>query len=180
MSDPAVWIRFAAMFALALMTTAVWTQFLPLFSSEPDSGKLYRRWCNGLSAGLAIISFVVLSGVEGIIKQPSAAEHIRIMYPYFGIVLLFVFISAILFIASIWKPVWGYGAAAAHILTLVSFAVTRQIGQNNGVSQYVDVSKMPLDVQWSPLIAFLVIFVLGLVVIAWMVKQVIVNKQVSG
>ena len=36
---------------------------------------------------------------------------------------------------------------------------------------YCDVLAQPTDVQWSPLVMFLVVFVLGLGVIGWMLAQ---------
>ncbi|MDR0870329.1 MAG: hypothetical protein LBN39_06005 [Planctomycetaceae bacterium] len=176
MKDPAVWIRLTTMFSLGLMTTAVWAVLSVPFTGSGLSGnskKDYCFWTGKLAAVLAILSAVLLTGVESIIKTPFAAEHIKIMYPYFGVVLLFVYGTAIFLIAANWKPVWFYAGVVSHVLTLANFGIIRQIGQNRGVAAFVDVAKLPTDVQWSPLIAFLVAFVLGLGIIAWMVKQVI-------
>ena len=51
----------------------------------------------------------------------------------------------------------------------------RQIGQNAGMVKFngIDVSALPEAVQWDTLIAFVVCFLLGVVVIAWMVAQCI-------
>jgi hypothetical protein len=175
MRDEAVWIRLATMFALGLMTTAVWGQLLPFFpAGEYESAEAeakYRRWCAGLSQFLSIFAAVILVAVEGLIKQPTAAEHVKIMYPYFGFVLFPVFLTVILCFVSLWQRTFGIIAVAVHFLTLAGFGVVRQVGQNTGVVSFVDVSKIPEQVQWSPLISFLIIFVLGLGVIAWMVKQ---------
>ena len=55
-------------------------------------------------------------------------------------------------------------------LTLGFFAVTRQKIQNAELTDYFDVSALPLEIQWSPLFAFLATFVVGLLVIVWMIR----------
>ena len=55
-------------------------------------------------------------------------------------------------------------------LVLGLFGIARQMIQNSNLRDYLDVSKMPLDVQWSPLLAFLGIFILGLFLILWMIR----------
>jgi hypothetical protein len=52
-------------------------------------------------------------------------------------------------------------------------AVSRQIVQNINLKPFVDVSAQPTDVQWGPLAMFLIVFVIGVVVVGWMVAQVV-------
>ena len=70
--------------------------------------------------------------------------------------------------------------AAASLMGLVQFAVlginaiSRQVVQNlelNSVASF-SITKQPEAVQWSPLVFFLAVFVLGLAVVAWMIFQV--------
>lgn len=54
-------------------------------------------------------------------------------------------------------------------------AVSRQIVQNinlKNLTPSFDVLGQPTDVQWGPLLMFLIVFVLGLGVVAWMLAQV--------
>ncbi len=69
---------------------------------------------------------------------------------------------------------------AASLIGLVQFAVlginavSRQVVQNlelNSVAKF-SITKQPEAVQWSPLVFFLAVFVLGLAVVAWMIFQV--------
>jgi hypothetical protein len=67
---------------------------------------------------------------------------------------------------------------AASLIGLAQFAVlglntaSRQLVQLVEMSPYFDVAKQPVETQWSPLIIFLVAFVLGLGVIARMICQI--------
>ena len=51
-------------------------------------------------------------------------------------------------------------------------AISRQVVQNLNLKPYFDVLAQPTDVQWGPLAMFLVVFVLGLGVVAWMLGQI--------
>ena len=51
-------------------------------------------------------------------------------------------------------------------------AASRQVVQHLELARYFDISKQPIETQWSPLVIFLIAFVLGLGVIAWMIRQV--------
>nr|BAL58465.1 hypothetical protein HGMM_OP2C015 [Candidatus Acetothermum autotrophicum] len=52
-------------------------------------------------------------------------------------------------------------------------AISRQILQNIELSKFFDVTAEPVNLQLSPLIVFLVLFVLGLGVVAWMIAKVL-------
>jgi hypothetical protein len=93
-------------------------------------------------------------------------------YPYFGFVLLSAYtVFMVLLIAKTGLTMLVGMATVFQFLTLAVFGVVRQIGQNNGMARLVDVSQLPEAVQWDTLIAFVVIFLLGVGVIVWMVAQ---------
>jgi hypothetical protein len=50
-------------------------------------------------------------------------------------------------------------------------ALSRQIVQNINLMPYLNVADQPVDVQWGPLVMFLIAFVIGLGVIGWMMAQ---------
>lgn len=56
------------------------------------------------------------------------------------------------------------------LLTLALYAVTRQIIQNAQIKETLDVWSLPTRVEWSPLILFLVLFVLGMGVVFWLLR----------
>ena len=84
-----------------------------------------------------------------------------------------------------WLLIWrarnaaAIGRGSASLLGLVQFAVlgvnaiSRQVVQNFELSSiFLRDHQQTAKVQWSPLLAFLVMFVLGLAVVAWMIFQV--------
>jgi hypothetical protein len=57
-------------------------------------------------------------------------------------------------------------------------AISRQWLQNAEINRFVSLGQEPVNVQWSPLLLFLLLFVLGLAVVGWMVWQVVqVHRQ---
>lgn len=63
------------------------------------------------------------------------------------------------------------GATQFGVLALN--AISRQWLQNAEIGRYLTLGREAVNVQWSPLILFLISFVVGLAIIAWMVSQVI-------
>jgi hypothetical protein len=61
----------------------------------------------------------------------------------------------------------------AQIGALGLHATSRQIVQNLELAPYLKLGSEPVNVQWSPLVLFLVLFVAGVGVIVWMVAQVV-------
>ena len=130
----------------------------------------YRRWSVTLALLMAAIGAAILTGTEGYLKTAGGAE----IYPYFGWILLIaytVLLALLLAKAKRGSAMVVAIATALQFLTLAGFGVIRQIGQNAGVAKFVDVSTLPEAVQWDTLIAFVVCFLLGVIVIVWMVAQ---------
>jgi hypothetical protein len=72
-------------------------------------------------------------------------------------------------------------AGIAQFAAIALNAVSRQIVQNAELAKYLDVSAEPVNLQLSPLVVFLVLFVAGLAVLAWMVAQVMkANKALPA
>ena len=54
-------------------------------------------------------------------------------------------------------------------VTLTFFAITRQIIQNEQIKNYLDVRAIPVQMQLSPLLVFLLVFLFGAALIYWMI-----------
>ncbi len=63
-----------------------------------------------------------------------------------------------------------YGVLAAN-------ALSRQIVQDTELGAYLDVRAQPVNVQWSPLILFLLLFIGGLGLVVWMIRQVVISGR---
>ncbi len=59
----------------------------------------------------------------------------------------------------------------AQALSLLFNAITRQIVQVRELAQHVDLSSLPLHIQLSPILLFLITFVIGLIVTMWLLKM---------
>jgi len=161
----------------------------------------YRQWTMTLACMLAFLGVAILTYTEYVVKTDpfaaiknatsadaivlplavlenplSAAAHstLAIAYPYFGWVLLLACVTfVVLLLAKTGSALFVALAAVSHFLTLAAFGIIRQIGQNAGMAKFsgIEVAKLPELVQWDTLIAFLVCFLLGVGIIAWMIVQ---------
>jgi hypothetical protein len=67
---------------------------------------------------------------------------------------------------------WASLVGLAQFGVLGINAASRQVVQHLEIRPYYDIVRQPTDVQWSPLVIFLIIFLLGLGLVAWMIQQV--------
>jgi hypothetical protein len=71
------------------------------------------------------------------------------------------------------------GRATATWIGLAQFgvlainAISRQTVQNLEIGEFLDLAAQPTSVQWSPLVMFLGVFVVGVAAVAWMLAQVV-------
>jgi hypothetical protein len=175
--DSMLWMRLATMFGLGLMTAGVWAAFDSHFLLRAEAAGVpvqYRQWTTTLALIMTFVGVVILIpiGTEFVIQ--SRSDHASTTaYPCFDYVLVLAsFVFTAFLLAKKTSKSWLVGIAAiVQFLTLATFGVIRQIGQNEGMATFIDVSKLPEAVQWDTLIAFLVCFLLGVGVIVWMVAQ---------
>jgi hypothetical protein len=187
-SDPVMWLRLMTMFGLGLITAGVWATFdahVLMRSNAPDVPEKYRQWTTTLALLMTFIGAAILTSIEYVVKtgaDPAAQIYpaLSIAYPYFGAVLFSYLTFMVLLIAKVQSATLKTSsallvgiAAVLQFLTLAVFGVIRQIGQNTGIAtfQETNVATLPEAVQWDTLIAFVVIFLLGVGVIVWMVAQ---------
>jgi multisubunit Na+/H+ antiporter MnhB subunit len=64
-------------------------------------------------------------------------------------------------------------AGLLQVVVLALNAISRQVVQNTELRRFVDVTAERLNIQWSPLVLFLLLFVGGLTVVAWMVTKAV-------
>jgi hypothetical protein len=180
--NPVLWVRLATMFGLGLITAGVWAVFDWHFLMQSNAQNVparYRQWTTTLALLMSFAGVVILTGTEYVVKT-GTYPALATAYPFFGWVLLLactVFVALLL--AKRGSATLVGIAAALQFLTLAGFAVIRQIGQNQGMAKFIDVSTQPEMVQWDTLIAFLVCFLLGVGVIVWMVVQCVKCADVS-
>lgn len=198
MRDPALWRHLLTMFLLGTVTTAIYAVVDSHFflKAKSDEDTAYRNWTLKFAALLGIIGAVAFSLVFleylGMLL-PKFNEHgktipglwydVKYEVGTFWIFALFMSLAAA--VGSVFLVMSGKKSRlgslilmiGSYLVFMVSFVVIRQTIQNVKISKYVKLNEIPVDVQWSPLIVFLIVFVLGAAVIAWMVRQIYICEK---
>lgn len=185
-TDPRLLPRWLMMFGLAIGTTSAWMMFDAGWFAGGESED-YKRWVSATAWKLAAVSaawfavtgsWYVFGTWEAEIRQTMFSggwmvlTGVTAVVPGLPLALMFLWRA---------KPV---DRTMASLIGLAQFAVlginaiSRQVVQNLKIFEYLNLAEQPLDVQWGPLVMFLVIFVAGLGVVAWMIAQV-VGKPVN-
>ena len=179
-----LWLRFAGMFGLALLTTGNWaifdSHFLIKTSTEQDAA--YRKWAISFSTRISWIGLIFASGAFSwyfwiLDTHEELKFFFQFPWGFFPIfVILLPLVPSLLLTQSVRtdrvRPLILSGLFLGEVFLLGSFVVARQLIQNAEVGRFVRVDLIPTSVSWSPLLAFLLIFVCGALVICWIVRQV--------
>ncbi len=181
LADPSLWPRWLLMFGLALLTTSAWSVVDAAFFAGGETTD-YRRWVQGFAWKLAAVglAWIMVSGAWyslGTWPRPVRAAMFHLPW---GLLTLLTAAAPLVPPALLWGTrraaltrAVALSVAAAQIGVLALNAVSRQVVQNIEVARLVDVSRQPLDVQLGPLVLFLAVFLGGLVVVGWMIRQVV-------
>jgi hypothetical protein len=180
--DPRLWPRWLLMFGLALTTTGAWAALDSAWFARRESDA-YRQWAKGFSwklYSLGALWFAVAGAWYSFGAWPAATKQVMFARPW---VLLTAATAAapalpwlLLLVAR--RGQGGIGRGWASLVGLAQFGVlginaaSRQVVQHLEIRSYYDIVRQRADVQWSPLVIFLVLFLLGLGLVAWMIQQV--------
>jgi hypothetical protein len=189
-ADASMWARWLMFFGLALMTTAAWTVVDSAFLAARES-EAYRRWAADFAWKLATAGlawFVVTGALYAFGTWRSEVQHAMLWGP---LVLLTLVTAAspvlpwfLLFRQRSQEGTITRQAAAligaAQFGVLAVNAISRQIVQNVELSGYYRAAARAEEVQWSPLVMFLMVFVAGVAVVAWMIAQALKAKPAVG
>ncbi|MBM3470263.1 MAG: hypothetical protein FJX73_05670 [Armatimonadetes bacterium] len=184
-ADPTLWPRWLMMFGLALTTTAAYLVVDAAFFAAKESDA-YRRWVSGFALRLytAGAAWFALMGTWYTFGTWSP-ELRQTMFG--GSLVVLTALTALgpglpwaLILAQsrkVRRPL-ALATALAQVGVMALNAVSRQVLQNAELRRYLDVAAEKANVQWSPLIVFLITFAVGAGVIGWMiVKAVAAAKQ---
>jgi hypothetical protein len=177
-SDPTLLPRWMMMFGLALTTTAAW-MVLDAAWFGVGEGRAYRCWVRRFAPLLYIVGTVWFAGFGTWYVFGAWPPVVREAMWSLPALLLTVAtgMAPVIPLALMWLPrtivftrPLAAGIALAQFAVLGINATSRQVVQNIELQGYYDVLAQPTAVEWSPLVMFLVTFVLGLAVIAWMIS----------
>ncbi|MDR7421549.1 MAG: hypothetical protein QN159_03660 [Armatimonadota bacterium] len=181
--DPQVLPRWLMVFGLALTTTAAYAIVDAAFFAvrEPEA---YRRWIARFALGLYTVGIGWFATAGSWYAFGTWIPEVRALM--FGPLVLLTALTA-LGPGLVWvlvaaqrrgvRPRLALTAAAAQVAVLALNGVSRQVVQNAELRRFLDVAAGRVEVQWSPLVLFVVLFVAGLAVAAWMVVQALRAAQ---
>lgn len=165
-----------------LGTTAAWVIFDAAWFARRETPE-YRQWARRFSLKLytvAIVCFAAVGTWYVFLTWTPEVRKAMFAWPWLPLTLATAAAMGLpwLLIYRLQKRA-EVGRGLASLLGLVQFAVlgvnavSRQVVQNLELARYsFDITKQPEAVQWSPLVFFLAVFVLGLAVVSWMIYQV--------
>ncbi|OGC92416.1 MAG: hypothetical protein A2W25_17085 [candidate division Zixibacteria bacterium RBG_16_53_22] len=185
-SDPTFWPRWLLMFGMALMTVSAYIAIDCGFLGRKMDAD-YRKWATGFAykpylVGLAWYGVAAAWYMFG--AWPNDLRTLIFAGSWLPLTILTaiapVAVAAILTAASrkeTVSPRLAFVVGMTQLLVLAFNAVNRQVVQNAELGRYFDVTAEQVKTQWSPMILFLVLFVIGVGIIIWMLRQLTVSKQ---
>jgi hypothetical protein len=179
-ADSSLWPRWLMMFGLALTTTAAYVIFDAAFFAGKESED-YKRGATGLALRihtLGIAWFAIAGSWYVFSTWPAERQQMMFSGPLLILTVLTAVSPALPWLLILAgrrgaTRMLAFIIALAQIVVLALNAVSRQIVQNAELSKFLDVTAEPVKMQWSPLILFLLSFVLGLGIIVWMISKVV-------
>ena len=181
LGDPTLWPRWLLMFGLALGTTAVWLLFDAFWLNRTAGDEAYRQWALGFARKLYTFGMLWTAAAGTWYVFGTWSEGLR--KTMFESPLLALTVATaiapglpwLLMMTANWcsdKRATVAAIAFCQFGVLGINAVSRQTVQNINLQPFLDVLAQPVDVQWGPLVMFLVVLVIGLALIGWMIVQI--------
>ena len=181
-ADPSLWPRWLMLFGLAVTTAAAWVGFDSAWFAAADSAD-YRRWARGFAWKLHAVGMIWFAAAGSLYVFGTWEESVRERMLHSPMLAHTLLTGAapgavwlLLLLLSRQDADRGRPLAAlvglAQVGVLGINAVSRQIVQNIEIEPFSKGLWANVATQWSPLIVFLVLFVAGLGVVAWMIAQV--------
>lgn len=184
LTDQTLWPRWFMMFGLALTTVGAYTAFdAGIFATRESQD--YKRWVAGFAWGLytvGLIWFAIMGSWYVFGTWPTEVREQMFASPLMLLTALTAFAPGLpwlLLLAQRQKisQILAVATGAAQFGVLALNAISRQMVQNIELSKFLDVTAEPINMQWSPLVVFLALFVLGLGVVAWMIIKVLAAER---
>ena len=206
-SETTLWYRYGAMFGLALTTVAFWTFFdatvlIPKrrekSPEELQADDDYRRWAGTFATLVAWLGgaiaaacfyhctgFVKSNPVTAVMFADDTAHTFRyVLYAAMFAPFLAAVALSVAKLLRLGRFSTAITVALCQLVALSTFAIARQWVQNIEISQIVPVVQLKENTQLtsiytSPVVVFLVLFMIGAVVIAWMIRQMAIAPKAA-
>lgn len=161
--------RYIMVYGLSLGTVAAYFAFDRHILKGDD--RISPQELRSLILGLTFLGLVIFGA--------AALPYLRQIQPYLkgigfwkglaGLGPFLALLGAILYAVQPGKAM-AIVLVIFQALSLLFNAITRQIVQVRELSAYVNLSKLPMNLQWSPILLFLITLVLGVVVLVWLLR----------
>jgi hypothetical protein len=182
-SEPTLLPRWLMMFGLALLTVAVYAVMDGWFFAGKES-KEYRAWVPGFAVKLGALGLVwyAVCGAWYVFMAMPAGSKAYLLGPALILTVLTAALPGLAWLLILLQAK-GLNQALAlltvvvHFLALALQAISRQFVQNVEVARYIDIAGVKLNPQWDVFILFLVLFIAGLGVVFWMIRQCVVANR---
>jgi len=177
-------VRFVMAFGLAFVVLSTYL-FLDAKALAGRESAEYRSWAGGAARNVALIGLLLFAvgGFPYIFVSTSEAIRTALFSPphiVFTVLAMALPVVAAALVVAGGRAGLGLAWLTAFVMFLAvgANAIVRQEVQNLRLAEYVNFAAEPVNTQLSPLILFLVLFVAGLGVLAWMVAKVVqVNRR---
>ncbi len=179
-TDPRLWPRWLMFFSLAWTTLVVWLVVDTAWRSSRPS-EAYRQWVARTAWKVYTAGMVgfALFGAWYLYTWAAEVRSGMLSWPTIVLTGLTAVSPGWVWLGLVWCAREGSppGRILATFLALGQLAVlalnatSRQIVQNLEIGRFFAVSSQPEEVQWSPLVVFLILFALGAGVLGWILVQ---------
>ncbi len=186
--DPTLLPRWLMLLGLALTTVAVYAVVDAGLLAHRAPGA-YRRWASRFAPGLYTLGAVWFAAAGTWYVFGTWVPEARAAM-FSGPAAILTALTALapglpwLLLVFLRRRLTASGAvvvAAAQVGVLALNAMSRQVLQNVELRRFADITAQPVNLQLSPLVVFLALFIAGLGVIGWMVgKALEARRQVAG
>jgi hypothetical protein len=185
-ADPTLWPRWLMMFGLALTTTAAYVVVDTGLFAVRESDE-YKRGAMRVALKVYTVGMIWFALTGSWYVFGTWRPDVREMM-FSGPLMVVTGLTAIgpglpwLLILAQRRAVtrtWALVTGVAQFGVLALNAISRQIVQNAELSPFLDVTAEPVNIQWSPLVLFLVLLVAGLGTVAWMLRRLVAARRMS-
>jgi hypothetical protein len=177
-SDPALWPRWLMMFGLALTTTGAYVAFDSVFLARSESAE-YRTWAGRFAFGLYTLGMVWFAICGSWYFFGGLSPEVRaelLQFPNLILTALTALAPGLPWLLLMIGRS-GMRAGLAGFLAVSQFgvlgfnAISRQLVQNIELAPVLDLQGQPVNLQLSPLVLFLLLFLGGVALVIWMIAQ---------
>ena len=183
--DPSLWPRWLMTFGLSLATVGAFLVVDAAFFARNESSD-YRTWAGRMAGNVYTVGFVWFAATGlwyTLGTWPMAVKDAMFGGPLLVLTILTAAAPGLVWLllmrtrSAVPSKGLALGVAIGQFGVIGLNAVSRQVVQNIELAPYLNVAGETVDVQWSPMLLFLALFVIGAGVIIWMVRRAVVESQ---